>query len=242
MQQYFHEHDVGDIDAVAGTLDGIPYNLWCMKEPDYVMRMMATGGALLADENCKEATRSWMEDGVEKSAKFKYAKPFDWHFKYRHAVDDHNNLRHALPSIEDGWRTIRWENRVFSFVLAVCEINAYLFLRYFVCSNWAKDDVPTLLMFRRKLAWELINNQWIGRQERAVNVQIDEVHSLLMAPKHARKYRNRRWICDAKSAYQQYMCSTHCGKKIRTFCACSPGVWICTACHVNHVIDAREGL
>ena len=242
MQQYFHEHYVGNIDAVAGTLNGIPYNLWCMKEPDYVMRMMATGGALLANKNCKEATRSWMQDGIEKLAKFKYAKPFDWHFKYRHAVDDHNNLRHALPSIEDGWRTIRWENRVFSFVLAVCEINAYLFLRYFVCSNWAKDDVPTLLMFRRKLAWELINNQWIGRQERAVNVQIDEVHSLLMAPKHARKYRNRRWICDAKSAYQQYMCSTHCGKKIRTFCACSPGVWICTACHVNHVIDAREGL
>ena len=202
--------------------------------------MMATGGALLADENCKEATRSWMENGVAKSKKFNYAKPFDWHFKYRHAVDDHNNLRHALPSIEDGWRTIRWENRVFSFVLAVSEINAYLFLRYFVCANWERDNVPTLLMFRRKLAWKLINNQWIGRQERHVNIPIDEVHSLLMAPKHARNYKNRRWICDAKCAYQQYRCSMHCGKRIRTFCACSPGVWICTACHVNHVLNEVE--
>ena len=34
IQQYFHEQDVGDMDAVAGTLDGIPYNLWCVKEPD----------------------------------------------------------------------------------------------------------------------------------------------------------------------------------------------------------------
>ena len=69
MQQYFEAKEVGDVDAVAGTLDGIPYNIWCMKEPDYVMHMMATGGALLADKNCKEVTRSWMENGVAKSEK-----------------------------------------------------------------------------------------------------------------------------------------------------------------------------
>ena len=167
--------------------------------------------------------------------KFYYPKPFDWHFKYCHAVEDHNNLCHALPSIEDGWRTVRWENCVFSFVLAVSEINAYLFLWYFVCTNWARDDVPTLLMFCCKLAWELINNQWIRRQERNVNIPIDKKHSLMMiAPKHAQKYKNCRWICDAKCAYQQYRCSMHCGKRIRTFCACSPGVWICTACHMIH--------
>lgn len=240
MQQYFDGKEVGSVDAVAGTLDEVPYNIWCMKEPDYVMRMMATGGALLPDDNCKEATRNWMENGAAKSKKFQYTKPFDWHFKYRHAVDDHNNLRHALPSIEDGWRTIRWENRVFSFVLAVCEVNAYLFLRYFVCARWAKDDVPTLLMFRRKLAWELINNNWIGRQEQSINIAIDNVHMLSMAPKHARKFQNRRWVCDAKRPYQQYMCSTHCGKKIRTFCRCSPGVWICQECHVNHVLRESE--
>ncbi len=51
MQQYFDGKEVGSIDAVAGTLDGIPYNIWCMKEPGYVMRMMAPGGALLADDN-----------------------------------------------------------------------------------------------------------------------------------------------------------------------------------------------
>ena len=105
MQQYCDEMEVGTTDAVSGTLDGVHYNLWCMKEPDYVMRMMATGGALLSDDTCKEASRIWTKGRVEKSAKFRYTKPFDWHFKYRHAVDDHNNLRHALPAIEDSWST-----------------------------------------------------------------------------------------------------------------------------------------
>ena len=107
MQQHFDKEGmkVGDTDAIQGMLDGQSYNLWGMKEPDYVMRMMATGGALLADESCRSTTRKWVEDGVETFAEFVYKRPFDWHFRFRHAVDDHNNLRHALPSIEDTWLT-----------------------------------------------------------------------------------------------------------------------------------------
>ncbi len=32
-----------------------------------MMQMMATGGALLDDDNCKEVTRNWIESGVEKT-------------------------------------------------------------------------------------------------------------------------------------------------------------------------------
>jgi len=39
---------VGDCDAITGTIDGIPYNLWGMKEPDYTMKMMVCGGSLQA--------------------------------------------------------------------------------------------------------------------------------------------------------------------------------------------------
>ena len=82
------------------------------------------------------------EDGVKVACRFRYPFPVDWHFKYRHAVNDHNNLRHALPS----------EVRVFSFILAVCEVNAFLEMRYF---NYAKGMIegrPTLLVFCRRLA------------------------------------------------------------------------------------------
>ena len=58
--------------------------------------------------------------------RFAYTQPFDHHFRYRHAVDDHNNLRHSLPSWEDTWVTRHWELHVFAFILAVCEIIAYL--------------------------------------------------------------------------------------------------------------------
>jgi len=48
MQRFFDEEgvNVGDNHAISGTIDGVPYNLSGMKELDYVMRMMATGGPL----------------------------------------------------------------------------------------------------------------------------------------------------------------------------------------------------
>eukprot|EP00804_Cyclotella_cryptica_P010233 CCRYP_016698-RA/>CCRYP_016698-RA protein AED:0.43 eAED:0.33 QI:0/0/0/0.66/1/1/3/0/142 len=69
------------------------------QEPDYVMKIMATGGVLAEDETCRVTYRGSGDDRTT----FHYKKPFDWHFRYRHAVDDHNNLRHALPSLEDTW-------------------------------------------------------------------------------------------------------------------------------------------
>jgi hypothetical protein len=78
MQQLFDADgvNVGDNHAIAGTMDGVAYNLWRMKEPDYVMRMMASGGLFAAYETSREAVRKWMEDGIEVVRRFKYACPF----------------------------------------------------------------------------------------------------------------------------------------------------------------------
>ena len=70
-----------------------------MKDPNYVMRMMATGGRLLADDTCKETVRILIENGEDAVKKFNYKLTFDWHYHYRHAVNNHNNLSHELPSI-----------------------------------------------------------------------------------------------------------------------------------------------
>ncbi len=45
--------NVGDNHVIADTMDGVVYPLWGTKEPDYVMRVMASGGP------CKEAVRKW---------------------------------------------------------------------------------------------------------------------------------------------------------------------------------------
>ena len=96
------------------------------------MRIMDSGGRLLADKICKETVRIWKGNIEDVAKKFKYKLPFGWHFGYRHAVDDHKNLRHSLPSIEDTWVTYLWECRLFAFILDILEVNAFLILHYFV--------------------------------------------------------------------------------------------------------------
>mgnify|MGYP006166837385 FL=1 len=41
MDTWFQEKSVGDVDAIQGIDSGTPYFIWGMKEPDYVMRIMA---------------------------------------------------------------------------------------------------------------------------------------------------------------------------------------------------------
>ena len=50
MEDHFGEVEVGEIDPIQGTVDDIIYNSWGVKEPNYVTRMMATGGRLLVDD------------------------------------------------------------------------------------------------------------------------------------------------------------------------------------------------
>ena len=42
-----------------------------MKEPNCVIRMMATGGRLYTDETCKETMITWKENGEDVVKKFK---------------------------------------------------------------------------------------------------------------------------------------------------------------------------
>ena len=123
--------NVGTLMAIPSVLDGVKYFLWGLKEPLYVMKMMATGGPLISNESCQEQKCWFKEDGAEVECTFQFSLPYDWNYKYRHNIDDHNNVRHSLPLVEGTIITTRWEMRVFSFLLAVFEVNA--FLTYRVC-------------------------------------------------------------------------------------------------------------
>jgi hypothetical protein len=65
-----------DCEAISGILNASPYTIWCMKEPDYVMKIMATGGMLEEDDTCR---RTFCGTG-DQAARCCYKKPFDWHF------------------------------------------------------------------------------------------------------------------------------------------------------------------
>ena len=62
------------------------------------------------------------------------------------------------------------------------------------------------------------------------------MHVLASASPHRKFFDGKKWNCTAKSRYQQYTCKQiGCLNKCRTFCACSPGQWICRVCHPVHI-------
>ena len=204
------------------------------------MKCMATGGGLYT-EGCRTAKRVWNGDGGRIEKSFSYTMPFEWHFKYRHIVDDHNNLRHGLPSLEDTWRTSRWALRVFCFLLAVTEVNTFLVIRYFVVG---RGHMCKYHVFRRQLAWMFINNSKIlssVEEENADARRHCTLHSHVTAPRHASYLRGRRWVLNAATPYAQYVCKTAgCKKRVRTYCACDVGFWMCKGCYVEHLITSRS--
>ncbi len=163
---HFSHLAVGVTDAISGFFDGKKYFFWGVTEPDYITKMMATGGELFSGNGCPEVSRTWKSEDETVWDVFCYTNPYHWNFKYLHVVDDHNNLHHAMPSLEDTWRTEHWPVKVFTFLLAVTEINIYLALKYFV---WEKSDVPKLLDFQHTLGWELIYNPMLVDEEKRRN-------------------------------------------------------------------------
>ena len=242
IDTYFEGKEVGETDSLHGILGGVPYDIFCMKEPDYVMKIMSTYGSLTVKEGQKESERKYEKDGEPVSTKFKYCLPFSNHFDFRHVIDDHNNLRHSLPSIEETWTTHRWATRVFAFILAVVEVNCYLAFRYFV---WGGEERKSLNEFRLGLAWALIENEYLKREEggeeeeeqRNIRRRVVE-HRLETAPKRSVKYDGKNWIKKGKLDYPQFTCRmAGCKKAVRTYCVCNVGEWLCKDCFVNHIVE-----
>jgi hypothetical protein len=212
IQRHFVDKEVGDADALPGTLDGQKFHIFAMKEPDYTMMLMSTYGSL--NEMAKgDTARTWTNSAGETvTQRFKYREPFFNHFKFCHGIDDHNAKRHSPISIEETWATKWWPNRVFSFLLAVTEVNSKLAHEYF--SEDPKQKT-SMLDFRQKLAEEMINygrpvhpdddsppNKW----HRATTIPS---HELLHPPPFTGKWVNgKRNKC--RTQYLQRLCS--CGK------------------------------
>jgi len=53
--------------------------VWCMKEPDYTMKIMGTASGLTVSDD-QDHHCHWSENGQKKSTTFKYHEPFFLHF------------------------------------------------------------------------------------------------------------------------------------------------------------------
>ena len=65
MEDKFGEVKVRKTYSIQGTVDDVICNLWKVKKPNYVMRMMATSGRLLADDTFMETVIRQKENGED---------------------------------------------------------------------------------------------------------------------------------------------------------------------------------
>jgi len=238
IKAHFQGREVGTADAISGTLDQVPFHVFAMKEPDYTMMVMSTYGT--NERNDRHRTqRIYKENGEIKKTHFSYPEVMSNYFRFRHSVDDHNGRRHAPISLEYVWATKWWPNRVFSFLLAVTEVNVNLAKSYFI----TKDAPKPQLEFRRLLAKALINNKYILHDKAAVGIRRSPrgqhltSHNLVKLPPY-RKFKGCR-IVKSKSQYPQATCEMG-HRKIRTYCSCSPGILRCDQCFVLHCMEEEN--
>ena len=84
--------------------------------------------------------------------------------------------------------------------------------------------MPALLEFCLKLAWKIINILYIEEQEGGGKFMTESILWLMTAPSNVRRYQNRMWIRNAKTAYQYYSCIFKQGKDKELFLMNPKGV------------------
>ena len=241
MDMHMIQADIGVCDSLPGQLDGVDYDLFMMKYVMFVMKLMSTYGGLVQLEDA-EVKRRHTSDGAKT---FKHTEPFDNHCRCRHAVDDHNNLRHSGISFEETWKTHTWEYRVFTFILAIVEVNAFLAFRHFIWKPNVKTGPKkalTMLQFRRQLAKQMLFNDFIeeedGEKKPRAKRHKSFLHDYQLAPPHATRFEGGKWICESKQATQQHVCRwPGCTERVRRYCVCVPGKWLCIRHFTKHVAD-----
>ena len=105
IDQHFQTKEVGECVKLPGTLTVKVFSIFCMKEENYTMKLMATYGALIEIDGSKTLRLLTAVNGEKFIKSCNYAEPFHNHFKFCHQVDDHNNSRHSPLSLEERWAT-----------------------------------------------------------------------------------------------------------------------------------------
>lgn len=85
----FENETVGVSKRLPGVLEGEKFDIFCLKEPDYVMSLMSTYGSLNTRKEQKISNR---KVNGEKS-QFHNTEVIGNHYKYRDTVDAHNSKR-----------------------------------------------------------------------------------------------------------------------------------------------------
>ena len=104
-----------------------------------------------------------------------------------------------------------------------------------------------MLQFRKQLAQALIYNEHLPKdaevtpERRSKRQRAIVGHYKQTAPVHAKYFVAGKWDTTAKYKYQKYTCKTpNCSKRVRSYCACAIGHWLCDSCLTDHLIVASR--
>jgi hypothetical protein len=232
------DYPIGSSARIPGTtFDNVNFDIFALKDKDYVLMFMSTYGALTVNHDQKISFRAADQPGAQPIT-FYYPEVAGNHFRYRGAVDNHNAKRHdgnsgAGMSFEESWATTRWENRVFAYILATSEVNAYLCREYF-----GATEHETQFNFRQKLCFDLI--YYREGQVEAVTPRTTRsavTHRLMKVPPYS-KFFGGTWVRCYKQRYQAHRCShENCKNRTRSVCTCSKDVFRCVACFATHRVE-----
>lgn len=99
---------------------------------------------------------------------------------------------------------------MFSYLLAITEINTYLALKHFDF-NEGPNTLHKLLNFCCELALQMIDNSLLKDAAKNVDsekaMSTDNIHKYAVAPHHARYFNSRVWVLGTSYKYKQYQCS-----------------------------------
>ena len=104
------------------TEDNKVFKIFCMKDPDYVTKIMVSWMTLDKTEGIRARSYFIDTNGTEDKKQFKHRKGFGIHFRYIHQVDNHNNWRNSPASLERIWVTKFWPDCNFAWYLAVLDV------------------------------------------------------------------------------------------------------------------------
>jgi len=198
------------------------------------MSLMSTYGTLNRVGNSK--SREYENNGVKRRKTFKYPEVVYNNYQHRDSVDNHNAFRMFPVALEETWKTTRWANRVFQFLLAVTEVNIKLTLEQI----YGREET-TMLNFRKTFAYALINNDYLREEARPLRrsprSERTQGHSFKSLPPF-KTFSRAGHLVDCKTKYIQLWCKNKCCR-VRTYCTCTPGRMLCNDCFHSHCLDGE---
>ena len=228
---FMADKPIGELHTRRGIVAGVPMNIFAVRFPNFTFQMVATYGCSVT---VGETLRIFTSAGPLSIRRNQVLKHY---YEARHSVDDNNRFRQGLGvGLEASWQSQSWPVRQLTFILALIEVNAFLSYTFF-CRPL---DKITFQQFRGDLVNGLLEefDAFLsdGEEQRELRTAAaGQRHELKVAPVFSGSYVNGAFK-KVKQKYQKYKCrGSNCGKVVRTYCACSPGVWLCGGCMIDHV-------